>query len=171
MCVFKYHAFIFLIRPPRWQRETVTVERPCFLNVAVSLKGWDCLPSFLLVWIHLGLNVNRFWFLNFNNVPSILDNYLEFWCISGQTFSEIRRISEKDWQLSPRFSEKVNFYYKLLGDMLMLLMNILGEPWTQLPILLRELWTQLSILLKNSMNLREGFTTKQHFLITANQNP
>ncbi len=23
MCVFKYHAFIFLIRPPRWQRETV----------------------------------------------------------------------------------------------------------------------------------------------------
>ncbi len=22
MCVFKYHAFIFLIRPPRWQRET-----------------------------------------------------------------------------------------------------------------------------------------------------
>ncbi len=25
MCVFKYHAFIFLIRPPRWQRETITV--------------------------------------------------------------------------------------------------------------------------------------------------
>ncbi len=24
MCVFKYHAFIFLIRPPRWQRETNT---------------------------------------------------------------------------------------------------------------------------------------------------
>ncbi len=24
MCVFKYHAFIFLIRPPRWQRETET---------------------------------------------------------------------------------------------------------------------------------------------------
>jgi hypothetical protein len=23
MCVFKYHAFIFLIRPPRWQRETI----------------------------------------------------------------------------------------------------------------------------------------------------
>ncbi len=23
MCVFKYHAFIFLIRPPRWQRETL----------------------------------------------------------------------------------------------------------------------------------------------------
>ncbi len=25
MCVFKYHAFIFLIRPPWWQRETPSV--------------------------------------------------------------------------------------------------------------------------------------------------
>jgi hypothetical protein len=33
---------------------------------------------FLPVLINLGLNVNHFWLLNFNNVPSILDNYLKF---------------------------------------------------------------------------------------------
>jgi hypothetical protein len=35
MCVFKYHAFIFLIRPPRWQRETlpsVMLHRNFFLT-------------------------------------------------------------------------------------------------------------------------------------------
>jgi hypothetical protein len=32
MCVFKYHAFIFLIRPPRWQRETLIINRfYCFI--------------------------------------------------------------------------------------------------------------------------------------------
>jgi hypothetical protein len=38
----------------------------------------DFLPCFLPVWIRLGLNVNCFWFLNFNNVPSVLNNYLKF---------------------------------------------------------------------------------------------
>jgi hypothetical protein len=28
MCVFKYHAFIFSIRPPRWQSETSLTELP-----------------------------------------------------------------------------------------------------------------------------------------------
>jgi hypothetical protein len=27
MCVFKYHAFIFSIRPPRWQSETVNTKK------------------------------------------------------------------------------------------------------------------------------------------------
>jgi hypothetical protein len=92
---------------------------------------------FLPVWIHLGLNVNRFFF-HCNNVPSLIDNYFKFWCISGQPFSEILRISEKDWQLSSQFSEEVYLCYKLIGDMLMLLKNILGESWTQLPICLWE---------------------------------
>jgi hypothetical protein len=43
--------------------------------------------TFLPEWIHLGLNVNRFWFLDFYNVPSILDNYLKFWYISGSMHS------------------------------------------------------------------------------------
>jgi hypothetical protein len=48
----------------------------------------------------LGLNVNRFWFLNFINVSSILDDYSKLRCISDHIFSEILGISEKDWQLS-----------------------------------------------------------------------
>jgi hypothetical protein len=54
--------------------------------------------------MYLGLNMNRLWFLNFNDAPLILDNYFKFWRVSGQTFSEILRILEKDWQLSLRFS-------------------------------------------------------------------
>jgi hypothetical protein len=46
-------------------------------------------PVFWAVWMYLGPNVNRFWFLNFNDAPLILDNS------SGQTM---------DWQLSLRFS-------------------------------------------------------------------
>jgi hypothetical protein len=34
------------------------------------------LVCFLPAWIHLGLNVKSYWFLNFNNFPSILDNYI-----------------------------------------------------------------------------------------------
>ncbi len=121
-------------------------------------------PIFLPLWINLGLNVNRFCFFRYSNVSSILDNYLKFWCVSGQTFSEIPRISDKDWQLTPRFFKKVFMYYKLLWDTLMLLNNILGDQRTWLPVLLRGPRTQLSILLGNSMNLREGFTPKQRFL-------
>jgi hypothetical protein len=60
-------------------------------------------PVFWLVWIYLGLNGNRFSFLNFKEGSLILDSYFKYWCISCQTFSEIHRISEKDWQLSSRF--------------------------------------------------------------------
>ncbi len=112
----------------------LVTERFCFRGTI----AWDFYLFFLPVWIHLGLNVKRFWFLNFNKVPSILDKYFKFWCVSGQTFHEILRISEKDWQLSPQFSKKVYLYNKLLGDTLMLLKNILRELWTQLPILLRD---------------------------------
>jgi hypothetical protein len=31
-------------------------------------------PVFLPVWMYLGLNVNRLWFLNFNDALLILDN-------------------------------------------------------------------------------------------------
>ncbi len=107
---------------------------------------------FFSVWIPLGLNVNRFWFLNFNNITSILDNYLKFWCVSGQTFSE-----------------KVYLYYKLLGDMLKLLKNILREPRTQLSILLSEPRAQLPILLGDPINLRVGFTPGSFSRRTTNK--
>ncbi len=81
----------------------------CFAKILYSpLKGlsheiFD--PVFWAVWIYLGLNMNRLWFLNFNDVPLILDTYFRFWHISGQTFSKILRISENDWQLSLQFSD------------------------------------------------------------------
>jgi hypothetical protein len=35
-------------------------------------------PVFWAVWMYLDLNVNRLWFLNFNDAPLILDNYFKF---------------------------------------------------------------------------------------------
>jgi hypothetical protein len=61
-------------------------------------------PVFWPVWIYLGLNGNRFSFLNFKEGSLILDSYFKYWCVSCRTFSEIRRISEKDWPLCLRFS-------------------------------------------------------------------
>ncbi len=72
-----------------------------------ALKGLSheiFMVIFWLEWIHIGLKGNRFWFLNFNDVSSILDSNFKFWRVPYQIFSEIRRISEKDWQLSTRFS-------------------------------------------------------------------
>jgi hypothetical protein len=66
-------------------------------------------PVFWDVWMYLGLNVNRLWFLNFNDAPLILDNYFKFRHVSGQTFSKILRILEKDWQLSLRISNFSRF--------------------------------------------------------------
>jgi hypothetical protein len=57
--------------------------------------------------------VNCLWFLNFNDAPLILDNFFKFGSVSGKTFSEILRISDKDWQLSLRFS---NFHRFLVSE-------------------------------------------------------
>jgi hypothetical protein len=97
-------------------------------------------PVYWPVWMHLGLNKNRFWFLNFEEAPAIWGSHFKFWCVSFQTFSEILRISEKDWQLRTQ------------------LPILLRELGTQLPILLRELGTQLPIILGESTILREIFT-------------
>jgi hypothetical protein len=57
----------------------------------------------------MGLNKNRFWFLNFKEAPSIWGSHFKFLCVSVQTFSEILRISKKDRQLSLRFSNLRRF--------------------------------------------------------------
>jgi hypothetical protein len=101
---------------------------------------------FWLEWIYLGLNGNRFWFLNFKEGSSILVSYFKYCCVPYQTileicrifeygltikskvlqfffflgkrssekcckrrqyFSEIRKISDNDLQLIPRFFENV----------------------------------------------------------------
>jgi hypothetical protein len=64
---------------------------------------WDFMGFLWLEWIYLGLNGNCLWFFSFKEIPFILDSQFKYWCISYQTFSEIRRISKTDWELSPRF--------------------------------------------------------------------
>jgi hypothetical protein len=83
------------------------------VTCSFSLKGLSheiFTGIFWLEWIYLGLKENRFCFFYFKDVSSILDSYFKYWCVSYQTFSEIRRISEKDWQLSTRFSNFCLFW-------------------------------------------------------------
>ncbi len=68
----------------------------------------------------------------FKECSSILYIYFKYWCVPYQTFSEILRISEKDWQLSPRFSN-FSFFWVLRG-----------------PPVLRETLQRVSILLGDS---------------------
>ncbi len=113
---------------------------------------------------------DRFWFLNFKDVSSILDSYFKYWCVSYQTFSEIRRISEKDWQLSTRFSnfslfwasghprnaaKGVNTSQRFYKSPRMIDNQFSGSPRTffnNLSVSIR----QFSILLGDSTNLQEG---------------
>ncbi len=72
-----------------------------------SFKGtvaWD-FYGYFLAWMDLSRpEWELLWFLNFKEGSSILETYFKYWCVPYQTFSEIPQISEKDSQLSPRFS-------------------------------------------------------------------
>ncbi len=125
---------------------------------------------FWLEWIYLGMKGNRFWFLNFKDVSSILNSYFKYWCVSYQTFSEICRIFEKDWQLSTQFSnfslfwvsgslrnaaKGVNTSRRFVESPRMIDNQFSGSPrkfLNNISISIR----QLSIFLGDSMNLREG---------------
>ncbi len=72
---------------------------PNLLGTLKRLSHEIFLPVFRPVWMHLGLNVNRLWFFNFKKSSLILYSYFKYCCVSYETFSEFRRISEKDWQL------------------------------------------------------------------------
>jgi hypothetical protein len=87
-----------------------------FFQMLIGIERNFCMTFFLPEWIYLGLNRNRFWFLNFKDAPLIWHSHFKFWCFSCQTFLENLRISLKDWQLSLWFSEKFYLYCKLLGD-------------------------------------------------------
>jgi hypothetical protein len=90
------------------------------------------------------LNMNSIWFFIFKDATSIF-LLMPFYILlaSYETFTEILRISEKDWKISPQFDNKFYLFCKLLTDTLML-KNIL-----------RELRNQLSIILGDSKNLPE----------------
>ncbi len=50
-------------------------------KITITLKGLSHEifgPVFWAVWMYLDLNVNRLWFLNFNDAPLILDHYFKF---------------------------------------------------------------------------------------------
>jgi hypothetical protein len=50
-------------------------------NLLEALKGLSHEifgPVFWAAWMYLDLNVNRLWFLNFDDAPLILDNYFKF---------------------------------------------------------------------------------------------
>jgi hypothetical protein len=59
----------------------VHTDCPVEVDVTRSLKGLsheNFRPVFWPVWIYLGLNGNRFWFLNFKEGSLILDSYFKF---------------------------------------------------------------------------------------------
>jgi hypothetical protein len=133
---------------------------------------------------YLGLKENRYRFLNFKECSSILDIYFKFWCVPYQTFSEILRISEKDWQLCPLFS---NFYFfwvsgpprnttkgvntsrRFVESPRMIDNQFRGSPrmfFNNISVSLR----QLSILLGDSTNLREGLVWSTPKLKIATEN-
>jgi hypothetical protein len=56
------------------------------------------------VWMHQAWMLTTFGFWNFSDAPLIMDNYFKFCYVSGWTFWEILIISEKEWQVSPWYS-------------------------------------------------------------------
>jgi hypothetical protein len=114
--------------------------------------------------------VNRLWFLNFYEAPSIFGSYFKFWCASYQTFSEILRISregltnvlktryvveENSWRTTELV---VNHSRKFVEsprsiDTLCSVSRRTANPEERK---IEEPQTQLSVLLGDSMNLREG---------------
>ncbi len=112
------------------------------LSIPIKLKGLSheiFRPVFWPVWVHLGLTWNCLWFKNFYEAPSIFGNYFKFWCASYQTFSEICRISEKDWQLSYRNAYVVEERSRRTAE---LVVNILGDSTN-----LREVLTPFAAFL------------------------
>ncbi len=146
------------------------------VNTSRSLKGVSHEIFKIVFWpacTHLGLNLNRFWFLSFNDAPLILDDYFKFWCVSGQIFPEILRILKKDWQLSLNSSMEVFWEMLLWGKWFSEILRISGKDWNRVlrsreglateSVILQEYssttlaWRiQLQFLLQDSKNLQEA---------------
>ncbi len=97
--------------------------------------------------------------LNFKDVPSILGSNFKYWCVLYQTFLEILRISEKDWQPSTWFSNFSIFWVS--GSLRNAAKGIntsrrFYESQRMFSNNISVSIRQLSILLRDSTNLREG---------------
>ncbi len=164
--------------------KAVAVDKPSF-NVEHfywlrSFKGVShkiFKPVFWPVCMHLGLNLNRFWFLSFNDAPLILDDYFKFWWVSGQIFPEILRILKKDWQLSLDSPMEVLWEMLLWGKWFSEILRISRKDWNWVlssreglateSVILQEYsstilawWIQLPFLLQDSKNLWEALAGK-----------
>jgi hypothetical protein len=71
-----------------------------FFRFFFGLKG------FILAWIAAASG-----FFSFREIPSVWDSQSRYWCVSYQSFSEIHRISEKDWQRSSQSSNFPFFWF------------------------------------------------------------
>ncbi len=130
-----------------------------FLRLFFGLNG------FIYAWMRTTTG-----FLNFKEGSSILDSYFKYWCVPYQTFSEILRISEKDWQLGPRFSNFSSFWVSGPPRNAAKSVNTSGRFYESPRMIdnqfrgsLRMFFNnisvslkQMSILLGDSTNLREG---------------
>jgi hypothetical protein len=161
-------------RPGVQAREEVACPMKRIQPIA-STVAWDFCPVYWPVWMHLGLNKNRFWFLNFEEAPSIWGSHFKFLCISVQSFSEILRISKKDWHEdsvanpSPRTGDSAANPSQRIGDSvanhsrrffdslrnIYTLKGVSQRTANQKSTKIGEPQAQLPILLWDSKNLRE----------------
>jgi hypothetical protein len=95
---------------------------------------------------------------------------VKYWCVSCQIFLEICRISEKDWQLSPRFSNFSLFWvsgpprnaaqgvntYRICVESPRMIDNLFRGSTRMFFNNISVSLVQLSILLRDSTNLWEG---------------
>ncbi len=64
MCVFKYHAFIFSIRPPRWQSETLPSEilqKGGPFHMLIGQHSSKCIRGYCNLLANLSQGVRGYW--------------------------------------------------------------------------------------------------------------
>ncbi len=123
-------------------------------------------PVYWPVWMHLGLNKNRFWFLNLKGAPSILGRYFKFLCVSVQTSLETEDLVANP---SPRTGGSVANHSPSTGDSvanhsrrfydsprnISTLSSVSRRTANQKSMKIGEQQAQLPIILRDSKNLGE----------------
>ncbi len=97
-------------------------------NFQMTLKGtvgWDFGPVYWPVWMHLGLNKNRFWVLNFKEALSIWESQV-LMRFNSSLLGNCKNLQEGLVTESAVLRDLFKLP-QLLSNTLMLLKNILGE--------------------------------------------
>jgi hypothetical protein len=69
---------LIMKQPLHYNSYSAVCVESCYESSLKGLSHEIFGPVFWAVWMYLGLNVNRLWFLNFNDAPLILDSYIKF---------------------------------------------------------------------------------------------